>query len=151
MTTGKLCYVLVTTWLIATLGCGGDLRDANESQASQDITQCELDCPNGPTITCTTLPCSVKTATSLDCSGTITNCPSCVPQTCGSSCGVISDGCGGTLDCGPCCVPLTCAGMCGIVSNGCGSTLHCRPCLDCGPGQTSCGDGTCVPNGDQCP
>jgi chitinase len=27
---------------------------------------------------------------------------SCTPATCGSSCGIISDGCGGTLDCGSC-------------------------------------------------
>jgi hypothetical protein len=50
MTTGKLYYALVTTLLATMIGCGGefqDVQDANESQTSQDVTGCELDCPDG--------------------------------------------------------------------------------------------------------
>jgi hypothetical protein len=75
-------------------GCG-NVQDANQSQTSQDITQCELDCPNGQVFTCTTVPCSV-TGTSLTCNGVVTSCPSqqiCTPGDVRTCC-AFSGGCG---------------------------------------------------------
>jgi hypothetical protein len=128
MTTRKLCYVLVTTLLMTMTGCGGDfqdVQDVNESQTSQDVTGCELDCPDGSVNICPQQPCSVI-GNSMNCNGTVTTCPSppqCVPRTCGASCGQISDGCG--------------------------HTLNCRSC-GCRPGTHDCHDGTCVPAGGVC-
>jgi hypothetical protein len=90
----------------------------NESQTSQEITQCELDCPNGQVFTCTTLPCSVTTATSMTCNGTVTNCCVPNPNVCDFSCGLVSNGCS-RVYCGPCSCPagqkkcdLVCAKIC---------------------------------------
>jgi len=81
MTMGKLCYALVTTLLVTMTGCG-DVQIANEDQASQAVTGCELDCPGGPVLTCSQ-PCSV-TATTLNCNGTIRTCPPPNPAVCGN-------------------------------------------------------------------
>lgn len=95
MTIGKLCCALVTTLLVATIGCGGDVQDQNqslgedESQTSQAVTGCELDCPGGQVFTCATTPCSV-TATSLTCNGTVTTCPSNACDADGGICGMSS-------------------------------------------------------------
>ena len=106
MTTGKLCYALVTALFVTMIGCGGDVQDVqdvNESQTSQDVTGCELDCLDGSVHICPQQPCSVI-GDSMNCNGAVTTCPTtCVPRTCGTSCGVISDGCGGTLQCRTCC------------------------------------------------
>ncbi|HEX3473964.1 MAG TPA: hypothetical protein VHT91_02920 [Kofleriaceae bacterium] len=130
MTTGKLCYAIVTILVATIIGCN-DIQEPNQSMASQAITQCELDCPGGPVFTCTTLPCSV-TATSLTCNGTVTNCPACVPTTCaahGAECGSLSNGCGGTLNCGSCPAGRVCSG------NFC----------ECPAGKDDCcGDGRCL-------
>jgi len=94
MTIGKPCCVLVTTLLVMMTGCS-NVQEENQSQTSQDITQCELDCPNGQVFTCTTLPCSV-TATSLTCNGVVTSCPSqqiCTPGNVRTCC-AFSGGCG---------------------------------------------------------
>jgi cysteine-rich repeat protein len=72
MTTGKLCIALVTTLLVSVAGCG-DVRSGAESQTSQALTGCELDCPSGQVFTCSQ-PCSV-TATTLNCNGVVTSCP----------------------------------------------------------------------------
>lgn len=165
MTMGKLCYALVTTLVVTMIGCGGDVQDVqdvNESQTSQEITQCEVFCPGGQVLVCTAVPCSVTSLTSMNCNGTAMNC-SCIPNTCGTSCGLIPDGCGGTLNCGP--PPTTCAAQgaqCGSISNGCGGTLSCGVCPGqqtcssnhhcvCRTGTHDCGDGTCVSNGASCP
>jgi cysteine-rich repeat protein len=79
MTTGKLCCAFVTALLVAMTGCG-NLQEANESQTSQALTGCELDCPGGQVFTCGQ-PCSV-TATSLTCNGVTTTCPP--PTVCGN-------------------------------------------------------------------
>ncbi len=135
MTIGKLCCALVTTLFVTMTGCGNvqdpnqsqtDESPTNESETSQAVTGCELDCPNGPVLTCSD-PCAVF-GNNLFCSGGVTSCPSCVPSGCGGACGVVSDGCGGTLNCG------TCPG-----GGGCPS------------GQFDCGDGECIPQGNQCP
>ncbi len=72
MTIGKLCCALATTLLMTIAGCG-DVQISNESQASQALTGCELDCPDGQVFTCSA-PCSVS-SNSLNCNGVITNCP----------------------------------------------------------------------------
>lgn len=133
MTILKFCGVVVAALAVAgSPGCGGsDVADGAEpvSQVDQDITMCEVDCPSGPVLTCTTTPCSV-TATSLTCNGTTTNCPCGTCATSGADCGSISDGCGHTLNCGTCGSGQQC------VANSCEIT--------CSAGQTDCcGDGIC--------
>jgi cysteine-rich repeat protein len=86
MTIGKLCTVLVATLLVSVAGCG-DVRTAGESQTSQALTGCELDCPNGQVFTCSQ-PCSV-TATTLNCNGVVTSCPL-PPGVCGN--GIVEAG-----------------------------------------------------------
>ena len=129
MTTRKLGYALVMLLIATIMGCN-DIQEPNQSTASQDVTQCELDGPGGQVFTCTTLPCSV-TATSLTCNGAVTTCPACTPTTCaaqGAECGTASNGCGGTLSCGSCPTGRTC------ISNFC----------ECPAGKDDCcGDGVC--------
>lgn len=82
MTTGKLCCALVTALLVAMTGCG-NIQNGNESQTSQALTGCELDCPGGQVFTCGQPPCSV-TATSLNCNGVISTCPPPSSSVCGN-------------------------------------------------------------------
>ncbi len=94
MTIEKLCYALVTTLLVMMTGCA-DVQDANQSQKSQAVSGCEVDCAGGQVLTCTITPCSA-TATTLTCNGVITNCPP--PQICTPGdvrgCCAFSGGCG---------------------------------------------------------
>lgn len=129
MTIGKLCCVLVTTLLVTLAGCGevqneseSQTTQVNESQTTQAVTGCELDCSNGTKLTCQQ-PCSVSGG-KLTCNGTVHTCPVCVPRTCGTACGLISNGCGGTLNCGIC---------------------------PCPAGEHRCGLDGCFPNGVSCP
>src|SRR5215510_12532388 len=73
MTVGKLCCALVTTLLVTMTGCG-DIQDADQTQMSQAVTGCELDCPGGQVLTCASSPCSVS-GMNLTCNGTVTTCP----------------------------------------------------------------------------
>jgi len=128
MTTGKLCYALVTALLVTMTGCG-DIQSANESQASQAVTGCELDCPNGQVFTCSQ-PCSV-TATSLNCNGVITNCPA-PPGVCGNGIleagEVCDDGNNNSFDrCSP-----DCLHACSATQEWCDCTVeHCTTRTQC--------------------
>ena len=82
----KLSFALLTTLLVSMIGCG-DVQSQNESQASQALTGCELDCPIGQVFTCSQ-PGSV-TATTLNCNGVITSCPQ-PPGVCGN--GIVETG-----------------------------------------------------------
>ena len=131
MAIAKLWGVVITV-LVLMSGCGGDYETTSTS--SQDVTQCELDCPGvgAPVFTCTTLPCSV-TANTLTCNGTVQTCPAPTCLTCqsaGVECGPVSDGCGGTLNCGSCPSGQACIGNFCEVSCPAGR-------FDC------CGDGVC--------
>jgi hypothetical protein len=123
---------LVVTLFVVMSGCASSYEATSTS--SQDVTQCQLDCPGvgAPVFTCTTLPCSV-TANTLTCNGATSVCPAPTCLTCqsaGAQCGTISNACGGTLSCGSCPSGQTCVGnTCEVV---CPSGLD-----DC------CDDGVC--------
>ena len=91
------------------IGCGAPLDEPGPTdRVDQAVTGCEVDCPNGSTLTCSTTPCMVVNATTLSCGGVTSQCPTsppCIPRTCddvGAECGALSDGCGHNLNCGFC-------------------------------------------------
>lgn len=128
---GSVLTLIATLW-----SCGGtDTRGVtDESETSQAVTQCELDCPSGQVLTCDTVPCSV-TATSLTCNGVTTNC--CTPRTCSTDeCGEVPDGCGGVLQCGGCdtghsCVDNACLKICPVGKFDCCNDDHCWTPTQC--------------------
>jgi len=132
MTISRLCCVVVTALAMGAIGCGELDGAAPVSQLDEEVTQCQLNCPSGAVLTCTTAPCSI-TSNTMTCNGVTTTCPSCVPTTCaaaGAECGTIADGCGGTLNCGGCGANQQC------ISNFCEVSCPSGK-IDC------CGDGVC--------
>ena len=71
-------------------------------------------------------------------------CNTCVPDTCGDSCGSISDGCGENLDCGACGDGFSCE------YNVCVEDGSCTFDVDCGGANFCCINKACVDPGNPC-
>ena len=143
MNTSMTRFVLAAAVaVLCSIGCNsvpGDRAfssdDSSETAAptgevEQAVTGCEVDCSNGSKLLCNVTPCRVVDPTTLDCQGTVSHCPVCVPKTCAdrrAECGSVSDGCGHTLNCGTCD-----DGVC-LGTHVCG----------CPGGTQDCGDGSC--------